>query len=114
MIKPPRRFNLIGMPVTFEFLLRLLIMTVTLGVLVAVSIPKVRSILGQANLVSVSMEDSTQIPVPGVLICGELLETVDVEMISRGWLFDNGTVGPDHKTLVPSCKSGFSLFGLLL
>ncbi|KAI9232245.1 MAG: hypothetical protein BYD32DRAFT_428829 [Podila humilis] len=102
MIKSPRRFNLIGVPVTFEFLLRLLIMFVTLGVLVAVSIPKVRSILGQANLVSVSMEDSTQIPVPGVLICGDLLETVDVEMISRGWLFDNGTVGPDHKTLVPS------------
>lgn len=114
MIKSPRRFNLMGVPVTFEFLLRLLIMSVTLGVLVAVSIPKVRSILGQANLVSVSMEDSTHIPVPGVLICGDLLETVDVEMISRGWLFDNGTVGPSHKTLVPSCKFGFSLFGLLL
>ncbi|KAG0331255.1 hypothetical protein BG000_011069 [Podila horticola] len=77
-------------------------MSLTLGILVAVSIPKVKSILGQANLVSVSMEDSSQIPVPGVLICGGLLETVDVEMISRGWVFDNGTVGPDHKQLVPS------------
>lgn len=104
MTKAPRRFNLFGVPVTFEFLLRLLIMSLTLGILVAVSIPKVKSILGQANLVSVSMEDSSQIPVPGVLICGGLLETVDVEMISRGWVFDNGTVGPDHKQLVPSCK----------
>ncbi|KAF9326503.1 hypothetical protein BG006_010077 [Podila minutissima] len=102
MAKAPRRFNLVGVPVTFEFLLRLLLMTLTLGVLVAVSIPKVKSIVGQANLVSVSMEDSSQIPVPGVLICGDLLNTVDVEMISRGWVFDNGTVGPDRKELVPS------------
>ncbi|KAG0349360.1 hypothetical protein BG005_011028 [Podila minutissima] len=102
MAKAPRRFNLVGVPVTFEFLLRLLLMSLTLGVLVAVSIPKVRSIVGQANLVSVSMEDSSQIPVPGVLICGDLLDTVDVEMISRGWVFDNGTVGPDRKELVPS------------
>ncbi|KAG0083048.1 hypothetical protein BGZ93_010435, partial [Podila epicladia] len=102
MTKAPRRFNVVGVPVTFEFLLRLLLMCLTLGVLVTVSIPKVKSIVGQANLVSVSMEDSSQIPVPGVLICGGLLETVDVEMISRGWVFDNGTVGPDRKELVPS------------
>ncbi|KAG0343362.1 hypothetical protein BG004_005360 [Podila humilis] len=61
---------------------------------------RVSSILGQANVVSVSMEDSSQIPVPGVLICGDLLDRVDVEKISRGWLYENGTVGPDHKTLV--------------
>ncbi|KAF9404110.1 hypothetical protein BGZ94_004367 [Podila epigama] len=76
-------------------------MSLTLGVLVTVSIPKVSSILGEANLVSVSMEDSNQIPVPSVLICGRLLDTVDVEMISRGYVYDNGTVDMDHKRLVP-------------
>ncbi|KAF9950121.1 hypothetical protein BGZ70_001498, partial [Mortierella alpina] len=60
------------------------------------------SILRQTNVVSVSMLDSTNIPVPGALICGGLIDRVDVQILTRGPIYPNGTVGPDDIRLVPA------------
>ncbi|KAF9560225.1 hypothetical protein EC968_006263 [Mortierella alpina] len=98
----PRRFVLCGVPVTYELLLRLTILGLTIAALVIASKPKVISILRQANVVSVSMLDSTNIPVPGALICGGLIDRVDVQILTRGLVYPNGTVGPDDVRLVPA------------
>ncbi|KAG0197978.1 hypothetical protein BGX28_008552 [Mortierella sp. GBA30] len=94
----PRRFLLCGVPVTYELLLRLAILALTIGALIAASKPKVLSILKQANVVSVSMVDSTNIPVPGTLICGGRMDHVDVQILTRGIVYSNGTV--DHVRFV--------------
>ncbi|KAF9952591.1 hypothetical protein BGZ72_006100 [Mortierella alpina] len=98
----PKRFVLCGVPVTYELLLRLTILGLTIAALVIASKPKVISILRQANVVSVSMLDSTNIPVPGALICGGLIDRVDVQILTRGFVYPNGTVGPDEIRLVPA------------
>ncbi|KAF9275969.1 hypothetical protein BGZ68_010352 [Mortierella alpina] len=98
----PRRFVLCGVPVTYELLLRLTILGLTIAALVLASRPKVISILKQANVVSVSMLDSTKIQVPGALICGGLIDRVDVQILTRGLVYPNGTVGPDDVRLVPA------------
>ncbi|KAG9321498.1 hypothetical protein KVV02_005895 [Mortierella alpina] len=98
----PRRFVLCGVPVTYELLLRLAILGLTITALVIASKPKVMSILRQANVVSVSMLDSTNIPVPGALICGGRIDSVDVQILTRGLVYPNGTVGQDDIRLVPA------------
>ncbi|KAF9983677.1 hypothetical protein BGZ75_004869 [Mortierella antarctica] len=98
----PRRFVLCGVPVTYELLLRLAILGLTIAALVIASKPKVMSILRQANVVSVSMLDSTNIPVPGALICGGRIDSVDVQILTRGLVYPNGTVGQDDIRLVPA------------
>ncbi|KAG0314798.1 hypothetical protein BGZ99_007851 [Dissophora globulifera] len=97
-----RRFMVCGVPITYELALRLALLLITIGALVAAAIPKVRSIIGQANVVSVSVSDAFTIPVPNSLICGQLLDTADVEMVSRGAISANGTIGPDIVRPVPT------------
>ncbi|KAF9352194.1 hypothetical protein BGX34_000129 [Mortierella sp. NVP85] len=67
----------------------------TLGILVAAAIPKIKSILEQQNVVSVRMTDSDKIPVPGTLVCGELLDHVEIETLTRGRIYPNNTLGAD-------------------
>ncbi|KAI8594490.1 hypothetical protein EDD21DRAFT_85566, partial [Dissophora ornata] len=99
-----RKFMICGVPVTYELALRVVLLVITVGALIAASIPKVKSILGQANVVSVTMTDSNNIPAPGILVCGELMDSVSIEMVSRGELYPNGTVGQDVARPIPSSK----------
>ncbi|KAF9120653.1 hypothetical protein BGW39_011197 [Mortierella sp. 14UC] len=96
----PRRFRICGIPFTYELLLRIFIMLATIGLLVVVVIPKIKSILDQVNYVSVKITNSLEIPVPDILICGELLDTVELDIVSKTQ-YSDGTTGPDQKRAVP-------------
>ena len=100
----PKRPTLWGVPVTNEFLLRVLLMMATIGALIAASIPKVSSILQQAKVASVTMTGDSQIPVPGTLVCGGLLDTIQVQMLNRGITLANGTTTSDTVRDVPTSK----------
>jgi hypothetical protein len=93
-----------GVPITFELILRVVLLGMTLGILVAAAIPKIKSILEQQNVVSVRMTDSDKIPVPGTLICGELLDHVEVETLTRGRVNPDNTLGDDIVRPVDPCK----------
>lgn len=95
---------LCGVPITIELVLRVVLLALTVGVLGAASLPKIRSILQQSNVVSVSMTDSNQIQVPSTLICGLLLDDVDVQTVTRGRVYPDGTLGPDIVRPVDSSK----------
>ncbi|KAF9346770.1 hypothetical protein BGX26_001713 [Mortierella sp. AD094] len=88
----PRRYTLCGVPITSELLLRLLLLLVTIGALVAAAKPKITSILQQANVVGVTITDEQVIPAPSMLICSPFLDTVQVQGIIRG----NGASIPDR------------------
>ncbi|KAK3817156.1 MAG: hypothetical protein J3R72DRAFT_43559 [Linnemannia gamsii] len=96
----PRRFHVCGIPFTYELLLRVFILLATIGLLVAVVIPKIKSILDQVNFVSVKITDTGVIPVPDILVCGELLDTVELDIVSRTQ-YPDGSTGPDQKKAVP-------------
>ncbi|KAG0364236.1 hypothetical protein BC939DRAFT_464734 [Gamsiella multidivaricata] len=95
MLPRPKRFILCGVPVTYELALRIFLLAVTLGMLVAASLPKINSILQQANVVSVSLTEIDTIAAPGMLVCGERMDSVDVQLLTRGVTYPNGTNGPD-------------------
>ncbi|GJJ77681.1 hypothetical protein EMPS_10040 [Entomortierella parvispora] len=98
----PKRPTVCGVPLTNELLLRVILLAVTIGALAAATIPKVKSILQQSKVVSVTMTDDTTIPVPGTLVCGELLDHVQVQMVNRGRLLANGSWTPDTVRDVPT------------
>ncbi|KAG0285880.1 hypothetical protein BGZ97_007639 [Linnemannia gamsii] len=95
----PRRFYIFGIPVTYELLLRIAILIITIGLLVFAAIPKVRSILDQVNYVSVKVTNTAQIPIPDILICSEFLDSVELDIITRTQ-YDDGRQGVDVKEAV--------------
>jgi hypothetical protein len=101
----PRRFYIFGIPVTYELLLRIAILIITIGLLVFAAIPKVRSILDQVNYVSVKVTNTAQIPIPDILICSEFLDSVELDIITRTQ-YDDGRQGVDVKEAV---NKGMSL-----
>ncbi|KAK3808690.1 MAG: hypothetical protein J3Q66DRAFT_355408 [Benniella sp.] len=90
-----KRIILCGVPITFELILRLVLLAMTLGILVAAAIPKIKSILEQQNVVSVRVTDGEKIPVPGTLVCGGLLDHVEIETLTRGRVNPDNTLGAD-------------------
>ncbi|KAG0283245.1 hypothetical protein BGZ96_012392 [Linnemannia gamsii] len=92
----PRRFYICGIPVTYELLLRVAILVITIALLVTAAIPKVKSILDQVNYVSVKITNTTLIPIPDILICSEFLDSVELDIISNTQ-YKNGTQGRDFK-----------------
>ncbi|KAF9920684.1 hypothetical protein FBU30_009465 [Linnemannia zychae] len=103
----PRRFHMCGIPFTYELILRIAILLITIGVLVFAAIPKIKSILEVANYVSVKITDKFQIPVPDILICGQLLDSVELDIVTRTQ-YTNGTEGTDVKEPVPTVKIVFA------
>ncbi|KAF9154929.1 hypothetical protein BG015_011615 [Linnemannia schmuckeri] len=95
----PRRFYICGIPVTYELLLRIAILTITIALLVSAAIPKVKSILDQVNYVSVKITDKPQIPVPDILICSDYLDTVELDIVTRTQ-YEDGRQGQDVKVPV--------------
>jgi len=104
----PKRPAVCGVPLTNELLLRIVLLAITIGALAVATIPKVKSILQQSKVVSVTMTNDTEIPVPGTLVCGELLENVQVQMVNRGALLANGSRTADTVRDVPTSKFPFS------
>lgn len=100
----PRRFYIRGIPVTYELLLRIAILVITIALLVFAAIPKVRSILDQVNYVSVRITNTALIPIPDILICSEFLDSVELDIISRTQ-YKNGTQGGDVKHPIEKGKS---------
>ncbi|KAF9177480.1 hypothetical protein BGZ51_001608 [Haplosporangium sp. Z 767] len=96
----PKRFVLCGVPITYELALRLSILGLTVAVLIFATRPKVLSILQQANVVSVTMKENPTIPVPGVMVCGLKLDKVDVQILTRGEVYANGTIGKDQVQMI--------------
>ncbi|KAG0051978.1 hypothetical protein BGZ89_003352 [Linnemannia elongata] len=92
----PRRFYICGIPVTYELLLRIAILIITIGLLVSAAIPKVKSILDQVNYVSVKITDQPRIPVPDILICSQFLDTVELDIVTRTQ-YEDGRQGQDVK-----------------
>ncbi|KAG0055438.1 hypothetical protein BGZ83_008577 [Gryganskiella cystojenkinii] len=86
----PRRPTICGVPLTNELLLRVILLTATVAALIAALVPKVTSILKQVRVVSVTMTDDSRIPVPGTLVCGGLLDAVQVQVVNRGVASANG------------------------
>ncbi|KAF9546021.1 hypothetical protein EC957_010298 [Mortierella hygrophila] len=95
----PRRFYICGIPVTYELLLRIAILIITIAVLVFAAIPKVTSILDQVNYVSVKITDKPQIPVPDIIICSEFLDTVELDIVTRTQ-YEDGRQAQDVKVPV--------------
>lgn len=95
----PRRFYICGFPVTYELLLRIAILIITIALLVTAAIPKVKSILDQVNYVSVKITDKPQIPVPDILICSQFLDTVELDIVTRTQ-YEDGRQGQDVKVPV--------------
>lgn len=106
----PRRFYICGIPVTYELLLRIAILIITIGLLVSAAIPKVKSILDQVNYVSVKITDQPRIPVPDILICSQFLDTVELDIVTRTQ-YEDGRQGQDVKK--PVDKGKFIVFLLL-
>ncbi|KAG0247506.1 hypothetical protein BG011_001373 [Mortierella polycephala] len=104
----PRRFVLCGVPFTYELALRLMILGLTVALLTFAAKPKVLSILRQSNLVSVTMKENPVIPAPGVLVCGPKLDKVDVQILTRGEVNADGSVGKDQVRLVDPEMISFS------
>ncbi|KAF9987481.1 hypothetical protein BGZ65_003473 [Modicella reniformis] len=97
-----KRVMMCGVPISFELVLRIVLLGLTLGLLTAAAIPKIRSILLQSNVVSVSITDSDTIPVPGALVCGGLIDSAEIEMVTRGGINPDGTKETDKVYPVPT------------
>ncbi|KAF9168862.1 hypothetical protein BGX21_003503 [Mortierella sp. AD011] len=88
----PRRFTIMGVPITPELTLRFLLLMITIAALIVATRPKVMSILQQARVVGVTVTNELEIPAPSMLICSPYLDTVQIQGIVRRNIFDNGTI----------------------
>ncbi|KAF9087757.1 hypothetical protein BGX27_002861, partial [Mortierella sp. AM989] len=98
-VDPPkaRRYTLLGVPVAFEVVLRLILLLLTIGTLIWAARPKVDSILRDSKVVGVTVTNEERIPAPSTLVCSSYFETVQVEGVIRG----DGASIPDRVVPIP-------------
>ncbi|KAF8981785.1 hypothetical protein BGZ46_002253 [Entomortierella lignicola] len=86
-----KRYTILGVPITYELVLRVFLFLLTIAALVLAARPKINSILQEAKVVGVNVTDEYQIRAPSSLICSPYFQSVQVQGVIRGGVLDNGT-----------------------